>query len=145
MKTLTLLAFLLPITVFAQTETDYQKAMTKFQQYYNAGQGDSIHAMFQRAHQADNDIAPLWTKESNASLLKEFGTLKSFSFLGIDETDPNKVYVFQTMFSKAGARTTSLTLEENFRLGTFRFITTSAGIDELLKKQKGRQVAAGIF
>lgn len=136
MKTLAFLAFLLPITVVAQTETDYLQVMAKFQRLYNAGQGDSIHLMFNRAYQSSVANKPMWTNESNANLLQEFGTLKSFSFLGVDETDLDKVRVFQTVFSKAGAKTTSLTLYENRRLGTFRFITTSDGIDDLLKKQK---------
>jgi len=136
MKTLVILTFLLPITAVAQTKTDYQHAMAKFQRFYNRGQGDSIHTMFKPAIQAATAGNPLWTNDSNADLLKQFGTLKSFTFLGIDKTDPAGVYVFRTFFSKAGAKTTSLTLDENSRLGTFRFMTTSEGIDQLLKKQK---------
>jgi hypothetical protein len=136
MKTLIFLAFLLPITGFAQTETDYQKVMAKFQQFYNAGHGDSIYAMFKSSIQSASVGHPLWTKESNATALKQYGTLKSFNFLGIDNTDAAGVYVFQTFFSKAGAKTTSLTLDDNYRLGTFRFITKSEGIDALLKKRK---------
>jgi hypothetical protein len=136
MKILVCFAFLLPITVAAQTKTDYQHVMAKFQRFYNAGQGDNIHAMFKPAVQLATASHPLWTNESNANLLKQFGALKSFTFLGVDKTDPSNVYVFQTFFSKAGAKTTSLTLDENSRLGTFRFITTSEGIDDLLKKGK---------
>lgn len=136
MKILVFLIVLLPITVVAQTKTGYQQVMAKFQRFYNAGQGDSIHAMFKPAVQLATASNPMWTNKSNASLLKQFGTLQSFAFLGIDKTDPSNVYVFQTFFSKAGAKTTSLTLDENTRLGTFRFITTSEGIDDLLKKRK---------
>jgi hypothetical protein len=78
----------------------------------------------------------MWTNERTTEALKQFGKLKSFTFLGIDKTDPDNVYVFQTFFSKAGAKTTSMTLDENAKLGTFRFMTTSDGIDELLKKRK---------
>lgn len=131
MKILVCLAFLLPITVAAQTKADYQHAMEKFQLFYNAGQGDNINAMF-----VPNSGKPMWTDEQCASALKQFGTLKSIKFLGIDKTDPDNVYVFQTFFSKAGAKTTSLTLHENAKLGTFRFMTTSDGIDDLLKKRK---------
>ena len=139
MRTLAFLAFLLPIAVVAQTKKDYHQAMAKFQRLYNAGQGDSIHAMFKPSVQTAIAEHPLWTNERNAKALKEFGTLKSFKFIGIDKTDPENVYVFQTIFSKAGVKTTSLTLDENSRLGTFRFITTSEGIDDLLKKQKARR------
>ena len=77
-------------------------------------------------------------KRKHALRLKEFGTLKSFKFIGIDTTDPNKVWVFKTLFSKGGVKTTSLTLDKNNRLDTFRFITESDGITELLKKDKSK-------
>jgi hypothetical protein len=136
MKDLTLLIFLLPITAIAQSKADYQNAMEKFQRLYNAGQCDSIRAMFQSSIQSASKANPLWTNDYCDEALKKFGVLKSFSFLGIDKTDPNNVFVFQTFFSKAGARSTSLTLNENAELGTFRFITTSEGIEKLLKKKK---------
>lgn len=134
MKILLCLAFLLPITVIAQSETDYKQAMAKFQRLYNAGKGDSITAMFNLDYQAIG-IKPMWTNEHTAEALKEFGTLKSFKYIGVDETDHDTVRVFQTVFSKAGTKTTSLTLHKNHKLGNFRFMTTSDGIDALLKKQ----------
>ena len=134
MKILIFIAFLLPITVVAQTKADYQRVMATFQRFYNAGQADSIQAMF-----APVDVKPLWNEESIAADLNKFGTLKSFKFLGIDKTDPQNVYVFETYFSKAGAKTTSLTLHKDLRPGTFRFMTTSEGIDAMLKKQKANR------
>lgn len=136
MKTLALLGFLLPMAVTAQTKADYEHVMAKFQKFYNAGQGDSIQAMSKPFIQLISKNNPLWTNERNAEALKQFGKLKSFAFLGIDKTDPDNVYVFQTFFRKAGAKTTSLTLDENSKLGTFRFMTTSDGIDDLLKNRK---------
>jgi hypothetical protein len=136
MKTLVILVCLLPLVGAAQTKADYEHVMTKFQRFYNAGQGDSIEAMFRPDIRAVTASRPMWTKESNATALKEFGMLKSFSFLGIDKTDPSNVYVFQTFFSKVGDETTSLTLDKSSRLGTFRFMTSSEGIDDLLKKRK---------
>lgn len=131
-----LVIFLLPIAVAGQSKTDYENAMSKFQKFYNAGEGDSINAMSKSSIQLATKNNPMWTKEGNATALKQFGTLKSFTFLGIDKTDPGNVYVFQTFFSKAGAKTTSLTLDENSRLGTFRFITTSESINDLIRKSK---------
>ena len=127
--------FLLPVALAAQTKSDYERTMAKFQQFYNAGRSDSINAMFayQRA-----DTRPFWTNEGNESLLKEPGTLKSFKFIGIDTSDPDSVYVFKTVFSKAGAKTTSLTLDKNNCLGDFRFITRSDGITQLLRKDKSK-------
>lgn len=135
MKILFCFVFLLPIIATAQTKSDYQQAMAKFQRFYNAGQGDSICTMFH----LDNPLTQLkfmWSNEKTAEALKQFGTLKSFKYIGVDKTDVDTVRVFQTFFSKAGEKTTSLTLHKDYRLGNFRFITTSDGIDELLKKQK---------
>ncbi|MBL7723871.1 MAG: hypothetical protein JNK27_06965 [Chitinophagaceae bacterium] len=135
MKFIALVIFLLPLAVAGQSKTDYENAMTKFQKFYNAGLGDSINAMFGYSPDDFKPTKPLWTNEGNASALKEFGTLKSFKYIGIDKSDTYDVYVFVTIFSKAGAKTTSLTLNKNYSLGTFRFITTSDGINDLLKKQ----------
>ena len=133
MKYLSILTFLLPFAVAGQTTTDYEHAMEKFQKFYNAGLGDSINAMFKHDQ---SETRPLWTNASNASRLQEIGTLKSFKFIGIDNLDPDKVYVFETYFSKAGTKTTSLTLNKDFSLGTFRFMTRSEGITALQKNYK---------
>lgn len=133
MKIFAILLFVLPLSVAGQSKTDYENAMNKFRQLYNAGQGDSIHAMFGHLPGDIKSSRPLWTNEGNKSMLQEFGTLESFRFIGIDESDPEKVWVFATVFSKAGAKTTSLTLYKDQTLGTFRFMTSSESITELLK------------
>ncbi len=133
MKLFALLLFLLPVAVTAQTKTDYEHAMAKFQRFYNAGQGDSICAMF-----PTEGIKFLWNNDSTESTLQRFGTLKSFKFIGIDKSDPQRVRVFKTVFSKAGTKTTSLTTYKNKQLGTFRFMTESDGIAELLRKDKSK-------
>ena len=132
MKSFAFFLFLLPLFATGQTKSDYEHAMAKFQRFWNAGQGDSINAMFYY------DVSFLFTNEKVDSSLKEFGTLKSFKFIGIDTTDPDKVHVFKTLFSKAGEKTTSLTLDKNNRLGTFRLMTRSDGITELVKKDKSK-------
>jgi hypothetical protein len=136
MKFFALVVFLLPLAVAGQSNTDFENAMAKFQKFYNAGLGDSINAMFGYRPDDFKPTKALWTNEANASALKEFGTLKSFRYIGIDKSDTYDVYVFETIFSKGGAKTTSLTLNKNYSLGTFRFITTSEGISDLLRKYK---------
>lgn len=136
MKSLTFLIFLLPFTLAAQTKKNYEQVMAKFQRFYNEGKGDSIIALSRPSTQSLTKNHPMWSNEQTAEALEQFGTLKSFVFLGIDKTDPQNVYVFQTFFSKAGTQTTSLTLDKNSKIGTFRFMTTSDGIEELLKKRK---------
>lgn len=136
MKFFALLVFLLPIAVAGQSQTDYENAMSRFQKFYNAGQGDSINAMFGHGWDETKLTRALWTHADAAKCLKEFGKLKSFRFIGIDKEDPNKVYVFETIFSKAGTKTTSLTLDKDHSLATFRFITTSESISALQRKHK---------
>jgi len=137
MKIYALLVLALPFCVAAQTTNHYEHAMRRFQKFYNAGQGDSINAMFKHEWDETKASKPIWTDKDVAAELDELGTLKSFKFIGIDTSDPQKVYVFQTFFSKAGSRTTSLTIDKNYNLRTFRFMTTSTGISKLLKSRKG--------
>lgn len=136
MKLLTLLVFMLPITLFSQSVNDYEHAMAKFQKYYNEGLGDSLNAMFGYEPNEPKPPTSIWTNQINASALVEYGKLKSFKFIGVDKSDTYDVYVFITNFSKAGQQTTSLTLHKDKSLGTFRFITSSPGIDDLVKKYK---------
>ena len=120
-------------------KTDFENVMAKFQKFYNAGQGDSINAMYGHDWDQMKLKKALWTNAKAAEYLKEYGKLKSFKFIGIDESDPNEVYVFETIFSKAGTKTTSLTLDKNLSLGTFRFLTTSESISALQRKHKNRR------
>jgi len=139
MKLLVIIVFLMPLAVAAQTANSYQHTMEKFRKFYNAGQGDSINAMFGHGWDEMKSTTPLWTNAQAAEYKKEYGSLRSFKFIGVDTLDPNRVYVFKTFFSKAGARTTSLTLDKDNGLGTFRFITTSEGIDQLLSNTTKRR------
>ena len=133
MKFLVILMFMTPFALEGQTMKSYQQAMEKFKKFYNAGKGDSINAMFGHEWDEFKSKKPVWTNDRSAGFLNEYGTLQSFKFIGIDTSDPNKVYVFQTVFSKKGVNATSLTLDKNNQLGTFRLITTSDEITHLLK------------
>jgi hypothetical protein len=136
MKFLISLLFILPIAATGQTVTDYIHAMKKFQKFYNAGRGDSINAMFKHEWEQPKELEPMWTNKSVADELNNSGTLQSFKFLGIDTLDPQKVYVFQTVFSKAGTKSTSLTLDKEQNIRTFRFFTIPDGISALPNKRK---------
>lgn len=82
-------------------------------------------------------ISDMWNSRSVEGLHSQYGKIESFSYLGIDKEDPNPgLAVFKTKLSKAGRRTTSFTIEPNGSLGTFRFITSSDGIDKMLREEK---------
>jgi hypothetical protein len=106
----------------AQSVKDYESAMKKFQKFYNAGKGDRINMMLRDDTTIMINGRHMWNDIDIKPLIKEYGFLKSFKFLGVDSTDPQNVYVFETKFSKKGTNMTSLTLVGN-QLGTFRFIT----------------------
>jgi len=139
MKLLAILVLLMPLALLGQTPNSHSQAMEKFKKYYNAGQGDSINAMFGHEWDQIKTTKALWTNAKAAELLKEYGSLKSFEFVGVDTLDPNRVYVFKTFFSKKGVKTTSLTLDKDNSLSTFRFITTSEGIIQLLRNSVSRR------
>ena len=126
MKNLLLIAVLaLPCITKAQTLNDYQHTMDKFVQYYNQQQADSIANMWTPAETF------IWNNQRMKEMQEKYGTITAFKFLGVDKSDPNNVWVFITQFSKAGEKTTSLTLDANKHLGTFRFITSSPGITRM--------------
>jgi hypothetical protein len=136
MKWLPLTLLLLPVFANAQNKSDFENAMATFKKFYNAGQGDSINKMFGQSWEKMKATTALWTNEDNKQMLEKYGVMQSFKFIGIDKTDPKKVYVFKTVFSKGGEQTTSLTLDKKNKFKTFRFITFSDGIAKLIKKNR---------
>ena len=136
MKLFITVFFFLPLFCSSQTTKDYNLAMQKFQTFYNAGQGDSINAMFGHSWDQANAKKTLWTNDEAAKALEELGTLESYKFIGIDELDPQKVYIFQTTFSKAGKKMTSCTLDKKLAFGTFRLVTIPDNITKQTSKQK---------
>lgn len=139
MKLLIILMFLMPFAVDGQISDPYQQTMEKFKRFYNAAQGDSINAMYGQDWAEMKLTKALWTNAKVSELLKEYGKLKSFKFVGVDKEDSNRVHVFQTVFSKKRDNVTSLTLDSENKLSTFRFSTSSNEITRLLKSfQKSR-------
>jgi len=134
MKKLTLLLLVAPLVSFAQTQKDFERTFARFVRFYNNNQADSISHMWKPY---DGQIGEMWSSEQTALMHAKYGKIDSYSYLGIDKEDPNpNLAVFKTKFSKAGDKTTSLTIEPNGSLGTFRFITSSDGIDKMLAEDK---------
>lgn len=133
MKLLAILVLLTPLAMAGQTADSYQQTMEKFKKFFNAGQGDSINAMFGHHWDEMKSTKALWTNARAEELLNEYGKLKSFKFVGVDKEDPNKVYVFQTVFSKKKDNITSITLDPDNKLSVFRLTTSSDEITRLLK------------
>lgn len=133
MKKLLLVFLFAPIVAFCQSQKDYERTFARFVKFYNEKQADSIAHMWL----GEDGSESMWNSELVAELHNNYGKLQSYSYLGIDKEDPNPgLAVFKTKFSKAGWKTTSFTIESDGSLGTFRFITSSDGIDKLLAKDK---------
>jgi hypothetical protein len=111
--------------------------MSRFMKFYNNKQCDSIVNMWPADAPYIGSIKRSWSKELVESLHEKYGKLLSYEYLGIDKDDSNPgLAVFITKYSVVGEKTTSLTLNEKQYLSTFRFITSSDGIDKLLKEKK---------
>ena len=137
MKNILLLFLLLPFVGYTQTQTDHEHAMSRFMKFYNNKQGDSIVNLWPSDAPYIGSIKRSWNKEVVESLHTKYGKLLSYEYVGIDTEDSNPgLAVFKTKYSVVGEKTTSLSLDEKKYLSTFRFITSSDGIDKLLKTKK---------
>lgn len=136
MKHLLFILLFLPVIGFAQTRKDHERAIGRFVKYYNNIQGDSIMRMWENGEREEWN-QKMWSDKSLTSMHKDFGKILSYKYLGIDTEDPNPgLAVFETQFSVVGWKTTSMTIDKEGWLGTFRFITSSDGIDKMLKNKK---------
>ena len=137
MKNLLFIFLIVPSMGVSQTQTDHEHAMSRFMKFYNNKQGDSIINMWPSDAPYIGSIKRSWNKEVVESLHEKYGKLLSYEYVGIASEDSNPgLAVFKTKYSIVGEKTTSLNLDEKKHLSTFRFITTSDGIDKLLNGKK---------
>jgi hypothetical protein len=147
MKMLLAMLCLFPFTAFAQTKADYDQTFARFMKYYNSNQTDSICTLFPISTRAEEMC--FWKMvNAESSSLEEYGSIKSFKYLGIDKTDAESVRVFKVDYSKAGTKAMSFTLEpstaatvlnKTYVFGTFRFITSSDAIEAMLRQAKQKR------
>jgi hypothetical protein len=145
MKKLSFLLVLLPFSALSQSQKDYEQAFVRFMNYYNKDQTDKICRFFPDDPERKEEC--FWKQiRERTNNLDAYGSITSYRYLGIDTTDPERVRVFKVQYSKAGKKAMSFTLsktsnaeaatKEPFVFGTFRFITSSDGIDKMLSKAK---------
>lgn len=128
MKHIFLLLWLAPVCVWGQTKAE-ARLMKQYVQCYNDHADDCICALI------GQDTADcFWLKVADPQdLRKRYGKLLSYSYLGIDTTDPGKVTVYKIVWEKQGVKAMSFTmLDDHF--GTFRFSTRSDEIERMLKQ-----------
>ena len=112
---LTLSILILATTAMAQSRTETDAVVTKFQGFYNRQQTDSIYDMLS---DRSKGLLPLdKTRESFAQLHTQLGEMKSFEFT----KEANKLSFYKTEFTNA---TVSLlvSLSAGNKLETFRFM-----------------------
>lgn len=138
MKQLLILILLVPCIGFAQSRADYDKFMEKFVRLYNTKQSDSLVNMWKYNEEFDEWTRKVWSNDKLTEKHKEYGKIIAYKYLGIDTEDPSPgLAVYETNFSVVGWKTTSFTIDSGY-LSTFRPITSSKGIDKLLKNKKGK-------
>lgn len=130
MKYALLLLLLLPAATFAQTKAE-AALMKQYVQCYNNNADDCICTLI------GQDTADcFWLKVADPQdLRKRYGKLLSYSYLGIDTKDPEKVTVYKIVWEKQGVDAMSFTMRDN-HFYTFRFSTSSDEIERMLKASK---------
>lgn len=132
---LAVLIIALPCIVSAQTQADYEEVAARFVKFYNANQVDNIIDMFSdKLGETHEKRARLW--DNNDYLLNKYGKIISINYIGVDESDPDLgLRVFKVVATKS-THATSFSLDSTNKFLTYRFKTTSEGIEELMKKAK---------
>jgi len=112
---LILVAIMVTVTTLAQTATDYETAINKFQNYYNHQQTDSIFDMFsdkiKKIMPIDKTIAAM------GNLHEQYGEMKACEFI----KQKDAFYFYKAVFS-TGALSLVVALNKESKLETFRFL-----------------------
>ena len=130
---LSLFCLLMPALASAQSRADYDYVMNKFVKYYNASQPENINTMWPVKMRKQN--ANLFDTKQLEELQDKYGKINSIKFMGIDSTDPARPAVFKTVFSRAGVKATSITIQPGNFLGSVNLIATSTEIRKMLSKE----------
>ena len=112
-------------TGFAQTRADYEKAIAKFQKFYNTGKDDSISLMF--ADFWREEKYNVWETGTCKRLYKDYGKMLSFEYI----FQYKELAYFKTTFEKS-THMHSFSLDKNNKFGTHRFETSDTDIDSIL-------------
>ncbi len=116
-----------------QTKADFNHAMATFKKNYNkqddaaieASYSDSWHRMISR------EKIRVWPDGQCASFHKKYGTMRSWKYLG---TTSDGVTIYRVTYDKT-VSALGMFLDSHGKLETFRFMTSSTEITELMLKQ----------
>jgi len=113
-----------------RTTADYEQAIRKFKDFYNNDQADSIRNMF--SDQFGEHKKSMWPSAQLISIKKEYGEMKSFKWVGVDD---DGTMLFKTEFTNS-THAMGIDLDEKNKLLNFRFETSSPYIDKLIAKER---------
>ncbi|PQJ11754.1 hypothetical protein CJD36_008135 [Flavipsychrobacter stenotrophus] len=131
MKKIFFILLLSPAMAQAQSKTDYDRTVANFQKYYNGGMIDSLINMYSDTW--GEHKSKLWSKETNDELTKKYGKMTGYKFLAMEPED--SVMIYKVTFTKS-IHAMGVWLENDKKVGTFRFHTSSPFIDKQMKKAK---------
>ncbi len=126
-----MLMMLFPLTVFAQSRKDYDKAFGDFVKFYNKENWQGVCSMMSSS---PNDRC-MWKDAGH--VIKKHGKIIKYQYLGVDTSDPERVTVYKVTFAnkKEEAVSFNFDTEDKRYFGTFRFTTES---DEILRMLKSK-------
>lgn len=134
---LAVLLFLLPSAVFGQSKADYDHVMSRFVNFFNHDQSDSLCMMYrENKNRKADDHNCMWNPDQLKSFLNYYGELKSFKYMGTEPGDHVtliKIEFNKTVDGRSGYAI-GMTLDKQNNIDIFRFFTTSPYIDSLLRK-----------
>ena len=109
-------------------ETDYEAAINKFKNYYNAPKKDEMNNIFY------DGSATMFTPQLIEGLSKKYGRMVSFKFIGMEEDNKHDdIALFKVTCDKS-THCMAISLDKNGKLATTRFKTYSNYIDWVLAK-----------
>ena len=115
----------------AQSRSDYDFAMNQFVKAYNAIDTATMVKMWPADMRPG--IAKLFSGKQLAEDQEKYGKILSYKLIGTDATG-SKATVFKTVFSVAGAKASSFTLNPKNLFSSFNLIDNSPQITKMLKK-----------
>jgi hypothetical protein len=102
--------------------------MEQFKNYYNNKRADNIVNMFSDP----GEMKSFFTPESLDRLMNDYGKMISYKYVARDDGDgDSNVALFKTVFDKS-VHMFGISINENNKMETFRFETSSSYIDKLL-------------
>jgi hypothetical protein len=115
-------------SVAVKSNADYEQVMEQFKNYYNNKRADNIVNMFSDP----GEMKSFFTPESLDRLMNDYGKMISYKYVARDDGDgDSNVALFKTVFDKS-VHMFGISINENNKMETFRFETSSSYIDKLL-------------